>query len=85
MEESGFKRGKCSRPQASPSGAEKVSKYYVHCSELMFGLARLVPGDVTGAGAGTLHSSGLKFRLRADGSRLEMDLGRMFVCPTGLA
>lgn len=71
-------------PQASPSGAQEVSKECVHCSKLMFGLARLVPGDVTGSGAGTLHNTGLKFRLRADCSRLEMDLGRMFVCPACL-
>lgn len=41
----------------------------------VFRLARPVPGKVTGAYPGTLlQSSGLKFRLGADSSRLEMGL-----------
>lgn len=57
-------------------------KVSIACTALhsVVGLARLMAGDGTGAGTGTLlHSSGLKFRLGEDCSRLEMVL-REHVC-----
>ena len=48
----------------------------------VFGLAMLVPGNVTGADPGTLqHSSGLKFRLGPDCSRLEKRLAENVCVP----
>lgn len=54
---------------------EKASEHRAHCSMLNVWISDADARNVTGAGTGTLlDSSGLKFRLRADGSRLEMGL-----------
>lgn len=76
-DESEIERVSCSQPRASPIRTQERYLDTVPAAQSSgFGVARLMPGHITGACTGALlRSSGLKFRLGADRSRWQMGLG----------